>query len=152
MIPLRAHAWHTCIHFTIDFVAHDTLGLGLNVCGGLGFLGPGCTCCTIWPYFAQCTAQSTYWAPNTYVLVWMRHWTHAQQEAENTAEDDVVPPAPTAPLLKGLLISTTSCMRYLWGWRPEWIFIRLTLITAWDAWMRGLIKWRGSLTLTTLLI
>ena len=73
MIPLRAHAWHTCIHFTIDFVAHDTLGLGLNVCGGLGFLGPGCTCCTIGPYFAQCTAQSTYWAPNTYVLVWMRH-------------------------------------------------------------------------------
>ena len=30
--------------------------------------------------------------------------------------------------------------------------LRLTLITAWDAWMCDLIKWRGSLTLTTLLI
>ena len=41
------------------------------------------------------------------------YWAHAQQEAENTAEDDDVPPAPTAPLHRGLLISTTSCMRYL---------------------------------------
>ena len=49
------------------------------------------------------------------------YWAHAQQGAENTddeidqyeAEDDDVPPALTAPLHKGLLISTTSCMRYL---------------------------------------
>ena len=40
------------------------------------------------------------------------YWAHAQQEAENTVKDDDVPPAPTAPLHKGLLICTTSCRRY----------------------------------------
>jgi len=109
-------------NFIIHFVVHDTVGLGLNVHGGLGFLGPGCSCCTIRPYFAQCTAQSTYWAPNTCIGLNETYWAHAQQGAENTddeidqyeAEDDDVPPALTAPLHKGILnLSTTSCMRYL---------------------------------------